>query len=68
VGDKIVSFGSVTAANSSGSLQKLAEEAQRSEDRVVELLVLRADAPVVLLLRPRRWQGRGILGCHVLPL
>lgn len=39
-----------------------------SEGSPVEALLLRQGAAVALTLTPRKWAGRGLLGCHLKPL
>ncbi|KAF2090989.1 hypothetical protein K490DRAFT_33273 [Saccharata proteae CBS 121410] len=69
-GDRVVGFGDVNWMNHE-KLAKVADTVGRSEGRVVAVKVLReGEGEVVeLQLRPRRdWGGRGLLGCHLLPL
>ena len=70
-GDKLLSFGGVTAGNHD-QLRALARLTQRSEGGVIPLMVLRTEAAreerVSLELRPRRWVGQGLLGCHLRPI
>lgn len=72
-GDLIRNFGWVNSTNHD-SLRKVAECVQGNEGRTVLVKVSRSSAaPSVreleLSLVPRRdWGGRGLLGCHVLPL
>jgi 26S proteasome non-ATPase regulatory subunit 9 len=72
VGDEIVRFGSVHHENHCG-LRALSQLTQRSEDSTVSVTVRRRDASgsaslVELSLVPRRWEGPGLLGCHLVPL
>ncbi|ROV97610.1 hypothetical protein VSDG_04532 [Cytospora chrysosperma] len=72
-GDLIRNFGYVNASNHDG-LKKVAECVQGSEGRDVAVKVSRPGAApsqreLLLTLVPRSgWGGRGLLGCHVLPL
>lgn len=71
-GDKVKRFGSVGALNHE-KLAKVATEVQQHENRVISVLVSRAfgdgEQDLELSLTPRRdWGGRGMLGCHLLPL
>ncbi|KAK9490154.1 hypothetical protein V1508DRAFT_425756 [Lipomyces doorenjongii] len=73
-GDKIVKFGSVHAGNHQ-KLARLASVVQENENSPIEITVIRdideaqARAEVNLILTPRQgWGGRGMLGCHILPL
>lgn len=73
-GDKIVKFGSVNWTNHE-RLSRVAQVVQAGENSVVDVRVLResegdaASRTVDLRLTPRRdWGGRGLLGCHLVPL
>ncbi|CAI5457417.1 unnamed protein product [Closterium sp. Yama58-4] len=48
-------------------LKQVAAELQGSEGRGVSMTVLRAGNVVELVVTPRRWGGRGLLGCHLSP-
>ena len=67
VGDKIVAFGSVTHVNHE-QLANVAKELRAHVNQTVQLQVQRADAVITLQLTPQQWAGRGLLGCHILPL
>jgi len=72
VGDKIKRFGSVGALNHE-KLAKVAIEVQTNEGKDIRILVSRivdtSDVDVEISLKPRRdWGGRGMLGCHLVPL
>jgi 26S proteasome non-ATPase regulatory subunit 9 len=61
-------FGTCFAHNNA-KLARLAEVVQVSEGRVIDVVVLRVEEHVELKLTPRNgWGGRGMLGCHLLPL
>ena len=61
-------FGTVYAHNNA-KLSMLAEIVQSSQGREIDVIVLREEARVTLRLTPRSgWGGRGLLGCHLLPL
>ncbi|KAK1147574.1 putative 26S proteasome regulatory subunit [Aspergillus melleus] len=72
-GDAIRSFGTVNWINHE-RLTKVAEIVQQNEGRAVPVKVIRKDelgssADLTLELTPRRdWGGRGLLGCHLVPL
>ncbi|CAG8927964.1 unnamed protein product [Penicillium salamii] len=72
-GDSIRSFGGVNWLNHE-RLSKVAETVQQNEGRVVLVKVSRKEdtGPVSelhLQLTPRQnWGGRGLLGCHLVPL
>lgn len=54
--------------SSSELLTRVAGVLGEHEGRPVEMLLLRAGLPVTVQLVPRRWDGRGLLGCHMRPL
>ncbi|KAL4729997.1 putative 26S proteasome regulatory subunit [Fusarium chlamydosporum] len=72
-GDEIRNFGYVNRANHD-NLRKVAECVQGNEGSNVFIRVSRADGvaerqELRLTLTPRKdWGGRGMLGCHILPL
>ncbi|CAL5874329.1 uncharacterized protein PFLUO_LOCUS8625 [Penicillium psychrofluorescens] len=74
-GDTIRSFGNVHWMNHE-RLSKVAEVVQQNEGRPLSVKVVRKDESgsgttmeLDLLLTPRRdWGGRGLLGCHLVPL
>jgi len=73
-GDEVRNFGYVNQSNHDG-LKKMAECVQGNEGRDVLVKISRASSTgqrrqeLQLTLRPRRdWGGRGLLGCHILPL
>ncbi len=61
-GDLILRFGSVT------SLAHIASYVQERKDRPTPVKVLRASKVLELMIIPKAWEGRGLLGCHLLPL
>lgn len=72
-GDEIRNFGYVNRANHD-NLRKVIECVQGNEGSNVFIRVSRADGvaerqELRLTLTPRKdWGGRGMLGCHILPL
>ncbi|OJJ59658.1 hypothetical protein ASPSYDRAFT_44044 [Aspergillus sydowii CBS 593.65] len=73
-GDSICSFGNVNWLNHE-RLSKVAEVVQQNEGRTIIVKISRNDATpgnttqLDLELVPRRdWGGRGLLGCHLLPI
>ncbi|KAK9233771.1 hypothetical protein V1525DRAFT_415415 [Lipomyces kononenkoae] len=73
-GDKIIKFGSIHAGNHE-RLTRLGTVVQENENSPIEITVIReideaqARAEVSLVLTPRQgWGGKGLLGCHILPL
>jgi 26S proteasome non-ATPase regulatory subunit 9 len=68
LGDRLLQFGGITA-QTPNTLQQVAAELQACEGRAVDAAFLRLGVGEVRLqLVPRRWSGRGLLGCHLQPL
>lgn len=67
VGDEIVSCGHVTG-QTPNSIETMGRLISESENMDVHVVVLRDDERIELNLRPRTWSGRGVLGCHVMPM
>ncbi|GBG34864.1 26S proteasome non-ATPase regulatory subunit 9 [Hondaea fermentalgiana] len=71
-GDRIVQFGSVSYLAGSPDprpdLSAFAAEASSHFEQPIAVRVFRGDATVPLELVPRRWEGHGVLGCHIVPL
>lgn len=67
-GDKVTRFGYVDWMNHE-KLARVAQVVQGNEGREVAVKVIRGDDRIEVKLTPRRdWGGRGLLGCHLLPL
>ncbi len=76
VGDHMSSFGGVQlqpgvtsgAGRGAALLPAVARELSENENRPVPTVLLRQGQQVTLSLTPRKWEGRGLLGCHLTPL
>lgn len=67
-GDKVTRFGYVDWTNHE-RLGKVAHVVQQNENHAILVKVLRDSQMVRLELTPRRdWGGRGMLGCHLVPV
>lgn len=68
-GDKVTRFGWVDWTNHE-RLGKVAQVVQQNENSAILVKVLRdSSSTVQLQLTPRRdWGGRGMLGCHLVPV
>ncbi|XP_022731801.1 26S proteasome non-ATPase regulatory subunit 9-like isoform X1 [Durio zibethinus] len=64
LGDQIVKFGNVTAGDNLP--QRLASEAQVNQGHPIPVRIMRQGALINLMVIPRTWQGRGLLG-YVIP-
>ncbi|XP_065708013.1 26S proteasome non-ATPase regulatory subunit 9 [Patagioenas fasciata] len=67
VDDEIVEFGSVNI-NNFQNLQNIATVVQHSEGRPLSVTVIRSGRKVHVGLTPKRWAGKGLLGCNIIPL
>ncbi|XP_062999866.1 26S proteasome non-ATPase regulatory subunit 9 [Elgaria multicarinata webbii] len=67
VDDEIAEFGSVNTRNFQ-SLQNIATVVQHSEGKPLSVTVIRRGEKLHLGLTPKRWSGKGLLGCNILPL
>ncbi|KAL1919510.1 uncharacterized protein VTP21DRAFT_2203 [Calcarisporiella thermophila] len=67
-GDKIVRFGELHEGNHRG-LQALPGVVTRNEGKAIMVTLERASERITIELVPRQgWGGRGLLGCHIIPL
>ncbi|EER98910.1 hypothetical protein BDA96_02G214700 [Sorghum bicolor] len=62
LGDEIVKFGNVEAGDQ--LQERLVSEALSNEDSHVSLVIIRQGSAMNLTITPRKWHGRGLLGCH----
>ncbi|XP_006661239.1 26S proteasome non-ATPase regulatory subunit 9 [Oryza brachyantha] len=60
--DEIVKFGNVEAGDR--LQERLVSEALSNEDSQVSLVIIRQGSSMNLIVTPRKWHGRGLLGCH----
>ena len=66
--DKVIQFGHIHAENHD-RLQALNQLVGQSENKSIQVVILRNDQSIIqLLLTPKKWSGRGTLGCHIVPL
>lgn len=70
-GDLLVDFGRITSSTAN-CLLLIADKVKSSVNQEIELVVLRPEQEQhfireSLLLRPRKWQGKGLLGCQLNP-
>jgi 26S proteasome non-ATPase regulatory subunit 9 len=78
LGDQVISFGGVTGGSgggggsgawgaSSDTLPRVAALLAEREGTAVSVWVLRRGERTEVAVTPRRWDGRGLLGCHMRP-
>lgn len=67
--DCIFQFGDISSDNTDNTLSAIGELVSRSaaNQGTIAVLVKRSEDFVTLNLQPRPWNGRGLLGCHILP-
>ncbi|KAL6846559.1 hypothetical protein ACP4OV_024007 [Aristida adscensionis] len=63
LGDEIVKFGNVEAGDR--LQERLVSEATSSENTQVSLVIIRQGSAMNLTITPRKWHGRGLLGCAI---
>eukprot|EP00759_Apiculatamorpha_spiralis_P013261 PhF_6_TR19972/c1_g1_i1/m.29125/K06693/PSMD9; 26S proteasome non-ATPase regulatory subunit 9 len=71
VGDVVMKYGDVLQdhlTQSADALQRIGAFTMRNVGNTFAVSVLRGGEVVVLNLTPRTWSGRGVLGCHLLPV
>lgn len=75
VEDKIIAVGAVSLRSSptpTQAMSLLPGLLREHENRPVDIVVKRSVASTMLVkvlkLTPRRWEGQGLLGCHIVPL
>ncbi|KAJ7069710.1 hypothetical protein C8F01DRAFT_1113677 [Mycena amicta] len=67
-GDLIVRFDTLTQQSfTSSSLSPLVAVVNEHENRSIPLKIIREGQNVTMILVPKRWPGRGLLGCHIVP-
>mgnify|MGYP006147495201 FL=1 len=67
VGDVILMFGDVTGPHEAGTLPRVAATLAQREGHPVAVWVSRGGSDVRLDVTPKKWEGRGLLGCHMRP-
>ncbi|OBA19988.1 hypothetical protein METBIDRAFT_45275 [Metschnikowia bicuspidata var. bicuspidata NRRL YB-4993] len=69
VGDKIITFDENIDIQNHANLTAVAKRVKEKEDIRVSIEILRAASVETLLLVPtENWAGRGLLGCHIVPM
>ncbi|XP_065081586.1 26S proteasome non-ATPase regulatory subunit 9 [Ochlerotatus camptorhynchus] len=65
--DEIIEFGTVNASNFR-DLSQIAVLVRSCENKTVPVKVRRDGKLVDLVLTPKTWSGRGLLGCNIVPM
>ncbi|XP_067025212.1 26S proteasome non-ATPase regulatory subunit 9-like isoform X2 [Acropora muricata] len=66
VGDHILKFGSITGDNYN-DMKDISSVVQHSKGIPLSVTVKREERTHTLSLTPNTWNGRGLLGCHIVP-
>lgn len=66
VRDQITAFGTITSANFK-DLAQIGELVKNSQNQQIRVKVKRENKVEELILVPKTWSGRGLLGCNVVP-
>eukprot|EP00191_Tetraselmis_sp_GSL018_P021686 CAMPEP_0177621580 /NCGR_PEP_ID=MMETSP0419_2-20121207/27661_1 /TAXON_ID=582737 /ORGANISM="Tetraselmis sp., Strain GSL018" /LENGTH=131 /DNA_ID=CAMNT_0019121507 /DNA_START=491 /DNA_END=885 /DNA_ORIENTATION=+ len=69
-GDRVCRFGSIKRGGAAAieALKQIAALLQQHEGEPVDVVVAREGRVAELAVVPRVWDGRGLLGCHMVPL
>lgn len=65
--DEIVEFGSINSANFK-NITNIATVVQHSENTKIHLKIKRGERFLNLQLVPRKWTGKGLLGCNIITI
>ena len=66
-GDLIVEFGTQNNSNFK-NLMDIGNLVMNSENRPIRIKLMRNGTPMTLNLVPKKWSGKGLLGCKMIPL
>mmetsp|Transcript_24381 Transcript_24381/g.33588 ORF Transcript_24381/g.33588 Transcript_24381/m.33588 type:complete len:227 (+) Transcript_24381:82-762(+) len=67
VGDQVIDFGGVRHSKG-GELARASAELSAKEGEPIPVTLQRQGENIHLFITPKRWTGRGLLGCHMRPL
>lgn len=68
-GDRIILFDKTIDVSNHEKLTAVAKRVKEREDQSIEITVLRdASVEVLSLVPTSNWEGRGLLGCHIVPI
>lgn len=66
MGDLILEFGSINYKNYK-SLKDISTVVEHSENKKINMKIRRESNILSVALTPRVWNGKGLLGCNVIP-
>lgn len=64
VGDEILRCAHITS-QTPNSLETMGNLVVESENRELDIIIIRNDLEIPLKLTPQKWSGKGLLGCHL---
>ncbi|XP_055916462.1 26S proteasome non-ATPase regulatory subunit 9 [Eupeodes corollae] len=65
IGDAIVQFGSINSKNFENNLFQIGALVNNMENQRIALKAKRNEQILDLILIPKKWSGRGLLGCNI---
>lgn len=66
VDDEILEFGTINSRNFQNNLTQISDLVRHMQNKRVPLKVLRMGQQLDMILIPKSWSGRGLLGCNIL--
>lgn len=67
-GDELLKFGAVVTGNTPDALNAIPSVVRDNVNQRINITVRRKGALVAVMLVPKTWSGRGLLGCHLTPI
>jgi 26S proteasome non-ATPase regulatory subunit 9 len=67
-GDELLKFGPVVTADTTDALNAIPGVVRDNVNQRISITVRRKGALVSVVLVPKTWSGRGLLGCHLTPI
>ena len=65
IDDEILQFGTINSTNFTNNLQEIGQLVQHMQNQRIALKVRRAQQQLDMILIPKPWSGRGLLGCNI---
>uniref|UniRef100_A0A034W716 26S proteasome non-ATPase regulatory subunit 9 n=2 Tax=Endopterygota TaxID=33392 RepID=A0A034W716_BACDO len=66
VDDEILEFGTINSRNFQNNLTQIGDLVRHMQNKRVPLKVLRMGQQLDMILIPKTWSGRGLLGCNII--
>ena len=67
-GDELLKFGSTVTADTTDALNAIPAVVRDNVNQRISITVRRKGVLVSVILIPKTWSGRGLLGCHLTPI